>query len=75
MAYKVYLTWDSDARVWVARSDDIPGLNTEHPDHTQLIARVLAVAPELIELNNAHRNTDEVIFLFDERREHLSAAA
>ena len=45
--------WDDEAKVWVATSQDIPGLTTEAPTLDALLERVLAVAPELLE-DNAH---------------------
>ena len=45
--------WDAEAGVWVATSDDIPGLVTEAATLDDLIKRVVAVAPELLE-DNAH---------------------
>jgi predicted RNase H-like HicB family nuclease len=45
--------WDDEASVWVATSDDIPGLVTEAASLDGLLERVLAVAPELLE-ENAH---------------------
>ena len=75
MAYKVFVLWDADANVWVAHSDDIPGLNTEDASRDRLVSRVMDVAPELLALNGARRDTNEVVFLFEERREHLPAAA
>jgi predicted RNase H-like HicB family nuclease len=45
--------WDDEAKVWVATSQDIPGLVTEAPSLDALLERVLAVAPELLE-DNAH---------------------
>jgi hypothetical protein len=44
--------WDEDAKVWVATSDDIPGLVTESVTLDSLVQRVLAVAPELMEDNS-----------------------
>jgi hypothetical protein len=43
--------WDDEAKVWVATSEDIPGLVTEAFSLDRLIRRVLDIAPELIELN------------------------
>ena len=43
--------WDPEARVWVAESEDIVGLVTEAETLDALVARVTAVAPELIEDN------------------------
>lgn len=43
--------WDDEARVWVATSDDIPGLVTEAATLDDLFGRVLQVAPELLDDN------------------------
>ena len=45
--------WDDEAHVWVATSDDIPGLATEAKNLDTLLRRIKDVAPELIE-DNAH---------------------
>lgn len=50
--YKVTVEFDADANVFVAHSDDIPGLATEASSFQELVERVCAVAPELIELND-----------------------
>ena len=49
----VMARWDDEASVWVATSDDIPGLVTEAASLDDLLKRVIAVAPELLE-DNAH---------------------
>ncbi|PYE86941.1 uncharacterized protein DUF1902 [Phyllobacterium leguminum] len=49
--YLVTAQWDEEAGVWVAFSDDIPGLVTEAPDLDTLMKRIVAVAPELLEDN------------------------
>lgn len=51
--YVVNAFWDDEASVWVALSDDIPGLATEARTLDALVARVNAVAPELLD-DNAH---------------------
>jgi predicted RNase H-like HicB family nuclease len=43
--------WDMEAKVWVAESDDIPGLVAEAKTLDDLRGKVLALAPELFELN------------------------
>ena len=43
--------WDEAASVWVATSDDVPGLVTEAPTLDLLLERVLAVSPELLDDN------------------------
>ena len=48
--YKVLLTWDDEASVWVAENDDIP-IAFESASLDKLIERVKIAAPELLELN------------------------
>jgi hypothetical protein len=45
--------WDEEARVWVATSDDVPGLVTEADTTEALIAKLQVMVPELLELNRA----------------------
>lgn len=49
--FLVTAEWDGEARVWVATSDDIPGLVTEAATLDELLVRVIEIAPELLELN------------------------
>jgi hypothetical protein len=51
--YVVTAFFDDEARVWVATSDDVPGLATEARTLDALIERVNAVAPELL-ADNVH---------------------
>ena len=51
--YVVTAEWDDEGEVWVATSDDIPGLVTQAKSLELLLERVMAVAPELLE-DNAH---------------------
>lgn len=51
MEYIVNITWDSDANVWYATSDNIPCLIMESESYDALLARVKLAAPELLELN------------------------
>lgn len=51
----VNLTWDPEASVWVATSDDIPGLVLESGSFDALLERVRFAAPELLELNSTER--------------------
>ena len=48
----VNLTWDPEASVWVATSEDIPGLVLESGSFDALLERVRFAAPELLELNS-----------------------
>jgi len=40
---------DADASVWVASSDDVPGLVTESDTMELLVARLKVLIPELLE--------------------------
>lgn len=47
----VTANWDSEAGVWVAESEDIPGLVAEAASLNVLMKTIRALAPELLELN------------------------
>ena len=51
MNYKINFLWDNDARVWVATSEDVPGLVLESGSFDALIEKVKFTVPELMELN------------------------
>jgi len=44
--------WDEEAMVWVATSDDVPGLVTEAETIEALIAKLKVMIPELLTANN-----------------------
>ena len=48
----VKMTWDDEAAVWIATSDDVPGLVMESGSLDALIERVRFAIPELLQLNN-----------------------
>jgi hypothetical protein len=41
--------WDDEARVFVAESDDIPGLITEADNREQLLKKLTVMVPELLQ--------------------------
>ena len=43
--------WDDEASVWVATSDDVPGLATEYGTLEGLIEKLKIIIPELLALN------------------------
>ena len=43
--------WDEEASVWVATSDDVPGLVTEADTLEILSAKLAAIVPELLDAN------------------------
>ena len=49
--FRVNALWDAEAEVYVATSDDIPGLVVEAGTFEELMADLRAVVPELLELN------------------------
>lgn len=51
MEYVVNFTWDNEADVWIATSDDIPGLVLESGSYDALIERTRFAIPELLTLN------------------------
>ena len=46
--YKVIAELDDDARVWVASSEDVPGLATGADTFEELIEKLKIVIPELL---------------------------
>lgn len=48
----VSATWDDKAGVWVATSDDVPGLITEAESVDQMVTKLKVLIPELIEANS-----------------------
>jgi predicted RNase H-like HicB family nuclease len=58
----VKANWDSDAKVWVAESDDVPGLVTEAGNMEQLIKKLKVIIPELLELNKSINSGDTIPF-------------
>ena len=45
--------WDPEAKVWVATSDDVPGLITEAETVEALAEKLSVMVPELLEANGA----------------------
>ena len=43
--------WDAEASVWVATSDDVPGLATEADTLEALSAKLDVLVPELLQAN------------------------
>ena len=48
---EVRADWDSEAQVWVASSNDVPGLITEAPTVEALRQKLSIMIPELLEAN------------------------
>jgi len=54
----VYAMWDAEAGVWVATSEDVPGLATEADTVEKLIAKLKVMIPELLEANGYRLGTE-----------------
>jgi hypothetical protein len=72
MEYRIKTAWDEEARVWIATSEDVPGLILESGSLDALMERVKAAVPELLSLNgDAPR--DIPLFFQSERHETVHA--
>ena len=65
----VHAVWDDEAKVWVATSDDVPGLVTEAETTEQLIEKLKVMIPELLEENGLAVEKEVVFSLRAEREE------
>ena len=59
--------WDDEAEVWVATSDDVPGLATEADTAEALQVKLRTLIPELLEANG-YTDGGEVPFELFTRR-------
>ncbi len=64
MDITVNLIWDGEACVWIATSDDVPGLVLESGSFDALVEKVRFAVPELVSLNGTNCSRSlEVTFL------------
>jgi predicted RNase H-like HicB family nuclease len=75
--YAVHCTWDREAEVWVAESDDVPGLATGADTSDALVEKLKVVIPELLDANDLlPADTEDVPFVVvAERQERAPRAA
>ena len=76
--YRVYCTWDPEAQVWVAASDDVPGLATGADTLDALVEKLKVVIPELLEANGllSDHDTGDIPFaVIAERNDRAPRAA
>lgn len=73
---KVTAFWDREADVWVASSDDVPGLVTEASTIEALTEKLKVMIPELCELNQIETGKKDYIDLdlTTHRREAIKVA-
>ena len=63
MSYTIKFVWDNDAAVWIATSEDVPGLVLESGSFDALVERVRYAVPELIELNGTSSKTCKLSYI------------
>src|SRR5215470_14721711 len=75
--YHVNAEWDEEAGVWVASSEDVPGLATGADTLEALIEKLRVVVPELLDANGLlSAGVEEVPFAIRaERTEHARRVA
>ena len=74
--YRVIAEWDEDARVWVASSEDVPGLATGADTFEDLIEKLKIVIPELLVENGLlPAGTDTIPFAIKAERSELAPVA
>lgn len=70
MEYIITFTWDEEASVWIATSNDIPGLVLESGSFDALLERTRFAVPELLSLNASDLQPFSLIFK-SERHERM----
>jgi predicted RNase H-like HicB family nuclease len=70
--YHVHAEWDRKTRVWVATSDDVPGLTAEAQTMESLTSRLRTMIPELLEVNGVLPNGPIAFELTSHRQELVS---
>ncbi len=61
--FNIVASWDIEASVWVATSDDVIGLVAEAPTVEKLLEKLKILIPELLELNHS---------ILEEKRSQIS---
>lgn len=70
MEYVITFTWDDEANVWIATSNDIPGLVLESGSFDALLERTRFAVPELLALNTSDAQPLSLTFK-SERHERM----
>jgi len=59
--YSVQARWDSEGGVWVAESEDVPGLVAEAESPNALAKKLRILIPELLDLNGVREAGGEPV--------------
>jgi predicted RNase H-like HicB family nuclease len=73
--YKVESFWDAEANVWVATSEDVPGLVTEAETIEALMQKLRGMIPELVMLNQVSSDQGSISFQLTSHRQELIEVA
>ncbi len=74
--YEVLARWDSEGGVWVAESEDVPGLVAEAESPNALGEKLRVLIPELLELNGVlEKGVGRVEFVVRYQHEETGAVA
>ena len=60
--YTIDLFWDDEASVWIAESQDVPGLILESESFDTLVERVKKAVPDLLELSGTVHSQIKIHF-------------
>ncbi len=72
MRCKIVFRWDPEEAVWIATSNDVPGLVLESGSFDALVERVKQAVPELVKLNSSGPQDFKLSF-FTEREDQVLA--
>ena len=62
IGYTIVLSWDDEASVWIAESEDLPGLILESGSFDALVERVKIAVPDLLELDRTDHTQIQLHF-------------
>ncbi len=72
----VSVTWDAEAKVWIAESDSVPGLATGADTLEELVEKLKVAIPELLAENGIAFEPDNLPFKIEaQRSEYANVAA
>ncbi len=71
MPLMIHVVWDPEAAVWVAQSEDVPGLVLESGSFDALIERLRYAVPEMLALNGTKTDSLQLHFV-SERLEQVA---
>jgi len=67
--------WDAESKVWIAESDDVPGLATGADTLEELVEKLKTAIPELLAENGIPFETERLPFKIEaERSEYANVA-